>query len=847
MRSYSLAAQSFLVLVWCFGLAAVVSTFVLPPFPGDHLSLAGVGLAMVLAGLAGGRKVKVSMARGSRLGEAIYITPGFLINFATLLAYGIRAAVLVSIVGALSATLAPRRHELHKILFNVAAIAGTVWLSGVAYALLNHGQINVVGIRTIYATLAAVMVYFLLNVGCVAGIITLSTSQSFTQVFRQNFLWTAPSYFAAACCAAMGQTLLRTETGMILLLLPILVFLYYTYQVYADKVDEKQRYIEELMESRQNLAEVYISTVRSLATAIDAKDQYTHAHLYRVQHYAVAVAEKLGVQGIELEAIRTGALLHDIGKLGVPDYVLLKPGPLSADEFDKMKRHPTIGAAILEPVQFPWPVACIVKHHHERWDGTGYPDNLRAEAIPQGARILSVADVYDALTSERPYRPAWSRERTLAFLQEQSGKQFDPAVVAAFLEVPEYAETEPVCSYREALSRDVQGSSVERHIRRNASELWVLYEVSQTLNSGLDMRDRLELLARKLTAILPGSTCSFNLYDPLPLASTSLTAERHVPSVPPQLQVWAAAGANADILYHHRTLDENSPSACVARARRAYRGVYRDDNLTWSMSEDASRAVRSVLSVPLVYMGDTLGTISFYHANEDAFTYDDEHLLHMIAEQVESVLYRYILFDRTRSDALTDSLTGLYNIRYLMQAVEPNLQLEGRGEANGCALLYLDLDNFKTINDTYGHQKGSIVLRDVARLLPQVLRPKDVVIRYGGDEFLVVLPQTGEAGAQEVAQRIRAAVHQYRPTGLLSEEEPCLDVSIGIACAPRDGTNLNGLVALADQRMYENKAAHKASQPRMDRPEHEAVVILTPPLPGEPTRALASGQVTNAA
>jgi len=229
-----------------------------------------------------------------------------------------------------------------------------------------------------------------------------------------------------------------------------IAFIQQSFQAHKNRLDESRRHlkerehdIEELEKNRKLLADLYVSTVNCLATAIDAKDECTHAHIRRVQKLAVGIAETMNVSGDELEAIRTGALLHDVGKLAVPDSILGKLGPLTDEEFLQMKLHTVVGAEMLEPVRFPWPVVAVVRHHHERWDGAGYPDGLAGEQIPLSARIMAVADVYDALTSDRPYRPAWGHSRARRYILDAVGAQFDPAVVDAFLI---YIDSEPILS-----------------------------------------------------------------------------------------------------------------------------------------------------------------------------------------------------------------------------------------------------------------------------------------------------------------------------------------------------------------------------------------------------------------
>src|SRR4029079_14773596 len=203
---------------------------------------------------------------------------------------------------------------------------------------------------------------------------------------------------------------------------PILTIIYFTYKVYVDKVEASNRHAEQM-------ADLHLKTIEALAIAIDAKDEVTHDHVHRVQIYATGLARLFGLSESEIEALKAGALLHDIGKLAVPDYILNKPSPLTAAEFDKMKVHTIVGGEILERVGFPYPVVPVVRHHHERWDGTGYPDGLRAEAIPMTARSLSVVDCFDAARETRQYRKGLTRDAAIALLQAGVDTKYDAQVV----------------------------------------------------------------------------------------------------------------------------------------------------------------------------------------------------------------------------------------------------------------------------------------------------------------------------------------------------------------------------------------------------------------------------------
>lgn len=172
---------------------------------------------------------------------------------------------------------------------------------------------------------------------------------------------------------------------------------------------------------------------RPLACAVVARDRTTGLHTRRVTAYALMLARQLGLSGREQALLRIGTPLHDVGKIGVPDAILRKPGPLTPDEFERMKTHTLIGAALVRTVPELAPVLPIVRHHHERWDGAGYPDRLAGEAIPLLARVVTVADVFDALTSPRPYRRSLAPSAAFAHIAEQSGALFDPQLVPSFL------------------------------------------------------------------------------------------------------------------------------------------------------------------------------------------------------------------------------------------------------------------------------------------------------------------------------------------------------------------------------------------------------------------------------
>ena len=280
-------------------------------------------------------------------------------------------------------------------------------------------------------------IYFLLNSWLITFALALQRNLRPGTIWRRHFVDLLINYGAAASVASLLVYNTRTvEVRFVAAIAPLLLMLYLTYKW-------SNRRIEVEREKNAELNRVFLSTIEALALAIDAKDQVTHGHIRRVQRYTMALAKALGLtEEKQLDALKAAALLHDTGKLAVPEYILNKPGPLTPAEFERMKVHAAVGADILKSIDFPYPVEPIVRHHHENWDGTGYPAGLKGQDIPIGARILSVVDCYDALTSDRPYRPRYSRPHAEQVLRERRGKWYDEWVVDTFLKIVDELERE---------------------------------------------------------------------------------------------------------------------------------------------------------------------------------------------------------------------------------------------------------------------------------------------------------------------------------------------------------------------------------------------------------------------
>jgi putative nucleotidyltransferase with HDIG domain len=354
--------------------------------------------------------------------------------FTAVLLFGPCAGTLTVALDVLVVAITSQRRTLQpiRVLFNISSASLSIWTASTLFYLVTGiAPLSMAPARVPELLLPLVLltsVHFLLNSGLVAIAIAYEVDEGAFAIWRRLFPWLSINYFGGASVAALLVSYTRTVDFMALsIIVPLLVISYLTYKMALGRVEDAVTHVAEVNK-------LYLSTIETLATAIDAKDQVTHGHIRRVQRFALGLAKKLGVRdSLQLQALEAAALLHDMGKIAVPEHILNKPSKLSAGEFEKMKRHASIGADILSSIKFPYPVVPIVRHHHENWNGTGYPDGLRGTEIPLGARVLSVVDCFDALTSDRPYRTRLSDEDAIAILMERRGTMYDPLVVDVFI------------------------------------------------------------------------------------------------------------------------------------------------------------------------------------------------------------------------------------------------------------------------------------------------------------------------------------------------------------------------------------------------------------------------------
>ena len=592
-----------------------------------------------------------------------------------------------------------------------------------------------------------------------------------------------------------------------LLLVPAVVyFAYRAYGTLAERLENERRHA-------QQMSELHLATIEALALAIDAKDQTAHNHLGRMQIYATALARALGMSAADVQAVKTAALMHDIGKLAVPEHILAKPGPLTAEEFQKVRIHPQVGADIVAAVPFPYPVSPLILAHHERWDGRGYPSGLRGENIPLGARILCLVDYFVALTSDRPYHAPLTIEAAVAVVEQEAGKAFDPAAVAAFLRIlPDIrAEAQNADLARPRLSlaagsneAPVPGSlraavagrpSVFDDIAVAHREIYALYEIAQTMGTGLGVPDTMAHITSKLSGLVPFSACALFLY-----AEDNET-----------LYCRFATGTDSELMQQLALKSGQGLTGWVARNRRPLVNGRPSADLEAAGSSLLS-TLQSALVCPLIAGDRFIGTLAVYHTIAAFYRDDHRRLLDRVCEQAALVIHNAVVFEQTQEASLTDPLTGLPNTRFMFMHLTRELARADR-LASEFSLLVMDLNDFKDINDSYGHHAGDRALRAVSQALRTAIRPYDICARYAGDEFVVVLTGCGREEAEAKRLELKRAVERAVFEAVPGHAVP-LSISAGAAVFPEDGDSYESLLAKADSRMYNDKSARKRDAQR---------------------------------
>jgi diguanylate cyclase (GGDEF)-like protein/putative nucleotidyltransferase with HDIG domain len=697
------------------------------------------------------------------------------------------------------------RRSLAKVAFNTGNGALSIW---VTYTFFYGRALTELPFDLPLRLTLMTCVFFAVNTGLIAGIISLTEQKSLGAVWKDCYVWSFPYYLVgAAIVGIMNMVSHYAGWQMSILAFPAIYLIYRSYRLYLERLAAEKRHAAEV-------AELHLRTIEALASAIEAKDETTHDHLQRVQTYAIEIGKELGISGPELEALRAASLLHDIGKLAVPENIINKPARLTPEEFEKVKIHPIVGGEILQRVRFPYPVVPIVCAHHEKWDGSGYPYGLKGEEIPIGARILSAVDCLDALASDRQYRRAIPLDEAMNVVASEAGKSYDPRVVEVlgrrYCELEKKARQN--CGSRSAIStgfrvarglapaagfENISGPDCPRTIDKPANflssiaearhEVQFLFDISQALGNSLSLDETLSVLAVRLNRIVPFDAMAVYVRQGDKLVSQFSTGDDF--RLFSSLEIPAGQGISGWVGSTGKPIINGNPSVEA--------GYLKDPAKLSSL--------RSALAVPLEGVNAAIGVLTLYRAEKDAFTADHLRILLAINSKVGLSIENSLRYREAKDSATIDYLTGLPNARSLFVHLQEQIERCVRHELP-LTVLVGDLNGFKEVNDRLGHLEGNRLLRELATGLRQRCREQDYLARMGGDEFVVVLPGCSSEMARDMATRLCEVAVE---AGHRVAKQVHLSMSVGWADMPSHGCSVEEILSAADQQMYSVKQAHK--------------------------------------
>ena len=799
-------------------LLSVCSIWWAAPFPSGNWLRFAVYLVLVL--LSSGLKVALPKGEGTAA-----------VNFPLILLGVVQLSPCQTIAMAALSVLAQCRirvlkpFTLMQIAFNVA---NTISATAMAY-------LTYFGFRRLHLELApslaiAASAYFLANTIPVAMAIGWSQGENPAQLWRREFPWYLPFYLVGAILAAVAHAVsLKFGWATSLLLIPLIYTTYRAYQSQIASVRTREKHLAET-------EALHVRTIEGLAMAIEAKDHGTHDHLVRVRTYVSEIGMALNLSKLELQALQTASFLHDIGKLAVPEHIINKPGKLTQEEFDKIKIHPVVGADILERVRFPYPVVPIVRSHHEAWDGSGYPDGLKGEEIPIGARILTVVDCFDALASDRPYRRALPTSEAMAFIKSKAGTQFDPNVVnileqryveledrarnasgsieplnteisvergeapgAGFQEDNETKTAQPAAgaSSLEAVKQVATPHESLSLIAAASHEAQAIFEMSQMLGGSLSPNEAISVMSARLRRLVPFDCFAVYLKRGDFLAAQYMDGEGAACFLPTPILL--GDGLSGWVAQNGKTILNGNPKV----------------ETNYQPGSGAVKTLGAALSLPLHDLsGEIFGALTIYNAAPDSFSRDHLRILQAIESKFSLSLQNGLRYLNAEKDATIDFVTQLPNARQFFIGVEAEVNRAGACDGK-LAVVVCGLNAFKEVNDYEGHLAGNLLLRAIAENFRHCCGPLDSLARTGGDEFVFLL---ADMDAQSCGARVEAIEQSVKKACREQKIGVSVSASVGAAYFPAEGTTAEELLGLADRRMYLHKRAmHEAGNGSSER------------------------------
>ena len=726
----------------------------------------------------------VSLMKVPLPGVISSLSVGFVFKLVAIVQLNPLEALLASTAGVVAQSFwhAEKKPRPHQLLFSICS----VWIS-ILLGQLVFLRIQGFSAEPAPALITASAVYFLVNTWIVTGIIALTEQKTPLGIWRECFFWSFPYYLMGGGLASMVVLCLRSSGyTSALFIIPLIYLIHRSYRHYMERLESQRDHAEDL-------AALHLRTIETLALAIEAKDQTTHDHLQRVRIYAQEIGVELGLSDEEMLALEAASLLHDIGKLAVPEHIICKPGKLTKEEFEKVKIHPIVGADILKRVEFPYPVVPIVRSHHEKWDGTGYPDGLKGEEIPIGARILSAVDCLDALASDRQYRRALPLDEAIQIVVELSGTSYDPQVVdilkRRYVELETLA-TQAGAEHGHGLNTNIvvergdapgagfaESAPAWSSIRSAHLEAQVYLDWTRQLGNYLNLEQILDAAVVGLRKLVPFDCIAVYVRQNDHLEPAYVDGvDSHLFS---SLRIPMGDGLSGWVAENDKTILNGSA---------AVEAVCATGPLTIT-------TLRGALAAPLEGTSGVIGVVALYGLESAPFSSEHLRILLGLSSRLGLVVENAIKYRDAQRSATNDYLTGLPNARALFEIVDSELARSQR-EKSQFALLVCDLNDFKKVNDRLGHMEGNRVLKAVAEALQANCRQYDHVGRMGGDEFVMVLPT---CSPEAISGRIASIKGKIREIG------NDVSMAIGAAFYPDDGADTESLMAAADVHMYEDK------------------------------------------
>ena len=635
----------------------------------------------------------------------------------------------------------------------------------------------------------------------------LSEQKRLGHLWKETYFWTFPYYIVGAAVAGMlhlASTSITWDTA--LLVLPIIYLAYRYYRVQKTQLEEKEKHAGDM-------AALHLRAIEGLALAVEAKDNLnTRGHLRRVQVYALGVGKAMGLGAIELEALHAAALLHDIGKLAVPEHILTKPGKLSPEEFAKMKVHPLVGAEIVEQVKFPYEVAPIVRAHHEKWDGSGYPLGLKGEEIPLGARILTAVDCLDALTSDREYRKALPSEEAMNHIRADVGKAFDGRVIDVLQALHAELEKEARAQTDQQMVVLSTNSVVEKGKAPDAGldlcalsslapsgysrdfvtsitaarrEEKMLLEMANDVGNSLDLDETLARVERTLRAMIPADalavfvqhssivTCKFATGDNQEMLST--------------LEIPIGEGLTGWVAQNQQPVVNGNPLVDPG----------------FKCAPD--RMLHSALGVPLEGTRGLLGVMTLYRRNRDAFTREELRILLSVTPKIATAIENALKYQESEVRANVDGLTDLPNAQLIFQSLETELARAKRTDQD-LSVVVCTLVGYRQLRESAGNTVAEQLLITVARGIRGAFREYDYVGRTEEATFTLILPgMKREALISKLARLDEITDSSCKQIG-----QTAVHIVIGESLYPEDGDGARQLLSLAEGRLNVHVQRHTA-------------------------------------